>query len=80
METVCDYADFQAASDNNANWYRLEDSQKQYGMQAITNAMEKYLSSMNINVNYNSPVTSLAYVIAVRYNILSYDHRDSLTP
>ncbi|EXJ72280.1 uncharacterized protein A1O5_04784 [Cladophialophora psammophila CBS 110553] len=59
METVCDYADFQAASAG--KWYRLEDSQTKNGMQAITNAMENYLKSMNINVKYKSPVTSLVY-------------------
>ena len=58
METVCDYDDFQSAK--TANWYRLEDSQKKYGMQALTNAMENYLKSLRININYNSPVTRLA--------------------
>ena len=57
METVCDYSDFSAASGK--NWWRLEDSQAKYGMQALTNAMENYLKSLGININYNSPVTSL---------------------
>jgi phytoene dehydrogenase-like protein len=62
METVCDYADFQAASETNANWWRLEDSQAKNGMQALPNAMENYLKSLGINISYNSPVTSLVYV------------------
>jgi len=59
METVCDYADFQAASDTKAKWWRLEDSQAKFGMQALTNAMENYLKSLGININYNSSVTRL---------------------